>query len=298
MILNYLINASGIIRRMSLLILAVLFSASCNHTARNAPKEITVSILPQKYIVERIAGNLYNVNVMMPPGANHETYEPTPLSMKALANSEIYFSVGWLDFERTWTSRFADLFPGMKIVNTSEGGKLLAYEGHGHVGHDTGIDPHTWLSPGYIKFQAAKIATALSQTDPEHAAFFRANLHKFSMQLDSINTSYIKRFAPLSGTKFLIYHPALGYFARDYNLRQISLEIEGKEPSATHLTNLIQIARSEQIHAILVSKEFDSRNAETLAGEINGKVVVFDPMAADLLKNLDLIADILSHRQN
>jgi len=281
-------------RNTHILFFSIFLFTGCHHAVIDNRKEVSVSILPQKYVVERIAGNLFYVNVMMPPGANHETYEPTPLSMKSLANSKVYFSVGWLDFERAWTSRFVDLFPGMKIVNTSEGGELLAYDGHGQNEHSTGIDPHTWLSPRFIKLQAGKIAAALSEIDPGHATLFKANLQKFSIQLDSIDTVYSRLFAPMKGVKFLIYHPALGYFARDYKLSQISLETEGKEPSAVHLSKLIEIARKEGIQSILVSKEFDSRNAETLAREIDGQVVVFDPMAGDLLANLDRIAGILS----
>jgi zinc transport system substrate-binding protein len=295
--INYSLRHARTLRIALLLLIALIF-ASCDHAVKNTRKEISVSILPQKYIVERIAGDLFNVNVMMPPGANHETYEPTPLSMKALANSKIYFSVGWLDFEKTWTKRFAGLFPEMKIVNTSDGGKLLAYEANGEGGHDSGIDPHTWLSLRYIKIQAAKIAASLSQTDPAHAVNFNENLRKFSAQLDSSDAVYSELFAQMKGARFLIYHPALGYFARDYDLVQVSLETEGKEPSASHLTELIRLAEREHIHTILVSKEFDSRNAETLAREINGKIVVFDPMAADLLGNLDHIAKILSNRQD
>jgi zinc transport system substrate-binding protein len=272
--------------------------SGCRPAAIDGRKEVTVSILPQKYIVERIADRLFQVNVMMPPGANHETYEPTPLAMKSLANSKLYFSIGWLDFERTWTSRFADLSPDMKIVNTSEGGELLKYEGKENDGHTSGIDPHTWLSPRFVKLQAEHIATSLSELDPAHADLFKANLLWFSAQLDSIDTAYSRLFNPMKGAKFLIYHPALGYFARDYNLNQVSLETEGKEPSAVHLSRLIEIARKEDIHSILVSKEFDSRNAETLAREIDGQVIVFDPMAGDLLANLDRIARILANRKD
>jgi zinc transport system substrate-binding protein len=298
---NWVYRASGISVIMICLIFMFLFSLSitgCHPAAVDGRKEMTVSILPQKYIVECISDSLFHINVMMPPGANHETYEPTPLAMKSLANSKLYFSIGWLDFERSWTTRFADLSPDMKIVNTSEGGELLKYEGKEHSGHISGIDPHTWLSPRFIKLQAGHIANSLSELDPAHADLFKANLLRFSARLDSIDTTYSRLFKPMRGSKFLIYHPALGYFARDYKLVQVSLETEGKEPSAVHLSELIEIARKEGIHSILVSKEFDSRNAETLAREIDGKVIVFDPMAGDLLDNLDRIARILSNKMD
>lgn len=278
-----------------LLLLLSLMCQSCRQVSvSNGKKEVSVSILPQKYIVERIAGDIFQVSVLMPPGSNHETYEPTPKVMKSLASSKVYFSVGWLDFERTWMPRFADMYPDMNIVNTSEGGQLIKSTEHGHGDNPGGIDPHTWLSPRYVKLQAAVIAKTLVQMDPEHKDIFNANLIRFSAQLDSVDAAYSKLFAKHPGTKFLIYHPSLGYFARDYNLIQISIETDGKEPSATHLARLIEVAKKDGIHAVLVSKEFDSRNAETLAREINGKVVVFDPMAGDWLASLDNIAKILS----
>lgn len=276
------------------LVVALLVFASCRESAVNSTNEVSVSILPQKYIVERIAGDLFQVSVLMPPGSNHETYEPTPKVMKSLANSRVYFSVGWLDFERTWMPRFSDMYPDMKIVNTSEGGELIKSAEHGHGGDTGGIDPHTWLSPRYVKLQASIIAATLAQQDPEHKDIFRANLRRFSAQLDSLDTSYTKLFESNEGKKFLIYHPTLGYFARDYKLTQLSLETDGKEPSATHLGRLIEVAKKEGIHAVLVSKEFDSRNAETLAREINGRVVVFDPMAGDWMENMDRITKILT----
>lgn len=277
-----------------LLLITSLICGSCRQSVVSSSKEISVSILPQKYIVERIAGNLFTVSVLMPPGSNHETYEPTPKVMKSLAGSRLYFSLGWLDFERTWMPRFAEMYPDMKIVNTSEGGQLIKSTEHGHGDNADGIDPHTWLSPRYVKIQASAVTAALTQMDPEHRGIFEANLHLFSAQLDSLDSVFTKRFATHKGMKFLIYHPSLAYFARDYDLTQVSLETDGKEPSAAHLGNLIEMARKDGIHSILISREFDSRNAETLAREINGKVVVFDPMAGDLLSNMDRISRMLT----
>lgn len=282
---------------IGLLLITALLCGSCRQSAIIDGNEVFVSILPQKYIVGRIAGNLFQVSVLMPPGANHETYEPTPKVMKSLENCRLNFTIGWLDFERTWMPRFADLYPDLKIVNTSEGGQLIESDEHGHGDNAGGIDPHTWLSPRFVKLQASNIATALTQLYPEHKATFNANLISFSAQLDSLDSTYTKLFKAHKGMKFLIYHPSLGYFARDYNLKQVSLETDGKEPSAAHLGRLIEIAKEEGIHIILISREFDSRNAETLAREINGRVVVFDPMAGDWMANMDHIAKILTESE-
>jgi zinc transport system substrate-binding protein len=279
---------------LTLLLLTSLLSVGCRQASVNTRKDVSVSILPQRYIVERIAGNLFHVSVLMPPGANHETYEPTPQVMKSLAVSGLYFAVGWLDFEKSWMPRFAEMYPEMKIVNTSDGGQLIKASETGHKGHDAGIDPHTWLSPRFVKLQASIITAALTQMDPAHRELFTANLSRFHAQLDSMDAVYTALFAEHKGRKFLIYHPSLGYFARDYGLTQVSLESEGKEPSAAHMGRLIEMARREGIHTVLISREFDSRNAETLAREIQGKVIVFDPMQGDWLKNMNRISYMLS----
>jgi zinc transport system substrate-binding protein len=277
------------------LILAIpLYFTSCRQSAVRSAKEVSVSIVPQKYIAERIAGKLFNISVLMPPGSNHETYEPTPKVMKSLAGCSIYFSVGGLDFERTWMPRFTEMYPDMKIVNTSEGRHLIESSEHRHGSNNGGADPHTWLSPRDVKIQASIIAAAFIKQDPEHKAVFAANLIRFTAQLDSLDSAYTKLFASRKGMKFLIYHPSLGYFARDYDLTQVSLETDGKEPSAAHLARLIEMSEKEKIHTILISREFDSRNAETLASEINGRVMIFDPMAADWMSNMDRISKILA----
>ena len=266
--------------------------------AEDHKPQITVSIIPQKYLASFIAGDKFDVQAMLPPGSNHETYEPAPRDMEKIANSEFYFTLGALDFELTWMERFTSSNPSMQIINTSEGIEMLS--GHVHHqeddhGHEQqGTDPHIWLSPSCMKIQAANICKALSEYDTLNADFYTENLDKFNLLADSADQRIREILAGSEGKPILIFHPALGYFARDYNLTQISIEQEGKEPSPAYLGELVKIARENNIRSILISKEFDTRNAEAIAREINAKIVVFDPMAENWAKNMIQLAKLIA----
>lgn len=287
-----------------LLILLLLFSlVSCRQKqVTDAKPQLTVSILPQKYAASFIAGDKYDVQVMLPTGSNHETYEPTPRDMQKIASSKFYFSLGALDFELTWMDRFIASNPEMKVVNTSEGIEMLS--GHLHESEETepgkithGIDPHTWLSPACMKIEAGNICKALSDNDTANELFFRENLEKFNNLADSVDSKIRQILESCSGKSILIFHPALGYFARDYKLLQISIEQDGKEPSPAYLSELISVAREKGIKAVFISKEFDTRNAEAIAREIQGKVVVFDPMAENWPENMILLAKLIAENK-
>jgi zinc transport system substrate-binding protein len=256
-----------------------------------------VSIVPQKFLVEQICGDKFQVHVLLPPGANHETYEPTPGDMAGLREATLYFTIGYLDFELNWLPRIASSQQGLKVINTSKGISLI--EGH-HDNPDQkgrGIDPHTWLSPANAKIQARTIADELVRNDSSHASYYLQNLDRFGKLADSIDQQIRNRLANCPGKSFLIFHPALAYFAREYGLDQVSIEFEGKEPSAARLRELIDIARAKNIRTILVSREFDTRNAEAIASEINARIIVFDPMLADWPGNLVHLAELIAENK-
>ena len=231
---------------------------------------------------------------MLPPGANHETYEPTPGDMANLDNACVYFMIGSLDFELNWLPRFTALNKNLLIINTSKGSDLI----QDHTGGDKnvvhGIDPHTWLSLSVVKFQANTIAAVLCRCDSINSKFYRHKLELFSAQIDSLDRMIRVNLHACPGKAFMIFHPALTYFARDYGLEQISIEFEGKEPSASRLHELIELAKVKNIKSILVSKEFDIRNAEAIASEIHAKVIIFDPMAEDWLSNMVQLSELIA----
>jgi zinc transport system substrate-binding protein len=274
-----------------------LVSCQGKHAA-NEKMQITVSIIPQKYLATFIAGDKCDIQAMLPTGSNHETYEPAPRDMEKISSSRLYFALGALDFELTWLDRLKASNPSMKVVNTGEGIEML----NGHIHDDEskpgekskGIDPHTWLSPACMKKQAANICKVLSSIDTSNALYYKENLTKFNFLADSVDRKICEKLKGTEGKSILIFHPALAYFARDYGLTQISIEQDGKEPSPAYMADLVKIAKQKEIKAIFISKEFDTRNAEAIAREIDGKVVIFDPMAENWPENMIHLAQLIA----
>lgn len=270
---------------------------------------VFVSILPQKYFVQQIGGDLVRVEVMVPPGADPHTYEPKPSQMVALAKTRIYFAVG-VNFEQTWLQKFSATNPAMQIVHTDAGIEKIPMLAHSHDAedeptpaargnhpalgpppaehdHDHGaMDPHIWLSPPLVKIQAKHIRDALVQADPGNAATYQANFERFSSELDALDAELKAAFAGKEGLEFIVFHPAWGYFAQAYGLQQTPIELEGKEPKPAQLKEIIKHAREHHIQVIFAQPQRSSRSAETIARAIGGKVVFADPLALDWAANL------------
>lgn len=281
------------------ILFAALLVTSCQRKPAETQKmQLTVSIIPQEYLANFIADDKFDVQVMLPPGANHETYEPAPRDMEKISSSKLYLALGALDFELAWLDRFKASNPNMQIINTSQGITMLSGHEHDHDSDpgqkEHGIDPHIWLSPSCMKIQANNICNALVNIDTANSKFYKENLNKFILLADSVDGKIREKLAGSEGKSFLIYHPALAYFARDYNLTQISIEQEGKEPSPANLSELIKTAKQKGIKTVLISKEFDTRNAEAIAREIGGKVEVFDPMAVNWPENMIHLAELIA----
>jgi zinc transport system substrate-binding protein len=163
------------------------------------------------------------------------------------------------------------------------------------VDRDAGLpsgapDPHIWLDPELVKIQASTIAAALSQLDPVHAAEYKKNLQALAADLDRVNAELAAALAPLKGKSFMVYHPAFGYFAAAYGLKQVAVESEGKEPSAKELADLIDRAKQEQVKVIFVEPQFSKKSAAAVAAAVGATVVAMDPLAPDYLHNLEAMA--------
>lgn len=253
---------------------------------------VTVSILPQRYFVERIVGDRYTINVMIPPGHSPHTYEPTPREMKTVSDSVLYFRIGHIAFEKVWMDKIASLNKSMKVVDTSAGVSLITGEAdHDHHG---GIDPHTWISPSAVKIQAKHILDSFIEYETKagivgNGAIYERNYGDFIRDIEALQAENERILAPLKGKKFMVYHPSWSYFAREYGLVQYPIEIEGKTPGPADLKRIIDTAEKENIRVIFVQKQFDSHNAEAVANEIKGKVIVMDPLAPDWLDNMKQI---------
>jgi zinc transport system substrate-binding protein len=252
--------------------------------------QVTVSIVPQVYFVERIGGEHVAATTMVMPGANEATYEPRPEQLKALSRSAAYFSIG-VPFEEAWLSRIVAANPGMAMVDTIAGIERIPIEAHADDDHAGGApDPHVWLSPRLVKVQAQAIYEALARLAPEHAETFQANLDAFLGDIDALEAEIREALSGIKSHKFMVFHPSWGYFARDFGLEQIAIEVGGQEPSAQELAALIEEARTEGIRVILAQPEFSTADAETIAREIGGEVLLVSPLAADWMENLRQVA--------
>lgn len=281
---------------------AVLFGmVSCKNSAKNHESQqesITVSILPQKYFVEKIVGNYFNINVMIPPGASPVTYEPTPKQMKDLMDSKVYIRIGHIEFEKSWMKKLQNINPDMAIVDQSKAAALIEpdyNDDHDHEGHHHhGVDPHIWTSPKEVRKQIALIYDYFLNAYPEHKQEFTTNYNTLVNQIDTLDQYITKTLNPYKDKKFLIFHPALSYIARDYGLEQISIEIDGKEPTPANIQEIIQIAKAENIKVIFVQQQFSTHNARVIAEEIDGNVVQIDPLAYNWAESIQMIVDELA----
>lgn len=266
------------------LYLLIFLVTACQPKPKETYNTITVSILPQKYFVEQIAGDLLDVNVLVPPGSSPHNYSVLPSQMKDLAKSKVWLQIGLLTFEEVLAEKLADINRDLALVNCSQGidaiaGVACEEEGHDHDhAHHEAFDPHIWLAPAEVKIMTKNALEALTKEFPEHKNAFDSNYERFVARLDSISESIRKKLAPLTNRHILIFHPALGYYARQYNLEQIALESEGKEPSPKHMKSVVDMARTENIRVIFIQKEFDTENALQLSREIGGEVMTIDPL--------------------
>lgn len=282
-----------------LVILLVVVLSSCSTLTKDEENidNIMVSVLPQKYFVEQIAGDRFNISVMIPPGASPVTYEPTPKQMKELTKSFAYFRIGHIEFEKSWMNKLIDINPKMNVVDISTNADLIKPEvehdhDHAHEGHHHhGVDPHIWTSPKEVKKQAEIIFNFLIKSKPDYKNEFLGNYEEFKQELDSLDIYLIKTLNPYKGRKFLIFHPALSYIARDYGLEQISIEIDGKEPTPANIQHIIDVAKEENIKIVFVQSQFSTHNAEVIANEINGRVVQIDPLDQNWIESTRYIAD-------
>jgi zinc transport system substrate-binding protein len=255
-----------------------------------APMTVFVSIEPQKYIVQHIGRELVDVQVMVPPGASPHTYEPKPAQMAALAETRLFLSIG-VAFEDAWLPRFAAINDGMTIAASDQGIQKLPITDHGNHhdashAHPSMHDPHIWLSPPLIKGMADNTLEALITADPAHADHFKRHHASLLRELDTLDRQIRELLADAAGTRFMVFHPSWGYFAKTYGLIQVPIEVGGKEPKPAQLQHLIREARAAGIKVIFAQPQFSDRSAQVIAQAIDGHVIVADPLSFDLKDNL------------
>ena len=252
---------------------------SCSSAKNDNANKITVSIEPLRYLTEQIVGDRFEVVTMVPKGSSPETYEPTARQMADLSESILYIKVGELGFERTWMPRLTSNAPHITVVNSSEG-----------ITSHIGDDPHSWMSARNAIIMAHNIYEAVKRIDVKDSVFFRQRLDSLCNVIHATD-KYIRQTTAQAHCKsFIIYHPALTYFASDYGLEQLALEEHGREPSAAELEQIISTARAKGVKTMFVQREFANRNVDIITNTIGARKVEINPLGYDWNKEMRRIA--------
>ena len=278
-------------------ILTIFICFACGNTAQKSEKAIiTVTIEPLRYFTEAIAGKNYQVVSMVPKGSSPESYDPTPQQLVNLSKSQAYFRIGHIGFEQAWMKKLEANCPDMKVYDTSKGIDLIRDKGHWHGDHfhEGGVEPHIWNSTQNALIIVDNIYQALCELDTTHQADYKYRLDSLKQSIQQTDAE-TRRLLENADSTFLIYHPALSYFARDYGLKQISIEEGGKEPSPAQLKKLIETCRNENVHTIFVQQEFDQRNAQLIAHELGIDIVSIHPLSYDWTEEMLRTAKGLKH---
>ncbi|MBN2698060.1 MAG: zinc ABC transporter substrate-binding protein [Bacteroidales bacterium] len=272
-----------------LILLLSLMACNSKKTEHDTMPVVTVSILPETYFVEKIAGNLVRVSVLIPPGASPATYEPTASQLKDLGRSDCYIKIGHLGFELSWMDRIRSVNPEMSVVDLSEGIELIVGKGGLHAG----VDPHIWLSARNAKIMAENILRAMQVLLPGQTDILARNYHDFLTEIEHLNDTITTILEGLENRSFMTYHPSLSYYARDYDLRQYPLEIDGKSPSSAYLKDLADIGENEGIEILFLQMQLDQHNAEVLAKEIGAEIIQINPLDPDWYHQMIYITNAL-----
>ena len=254
-----------------------------------------VSILPLRSLVQGIVGDDFDIEVLVPPGASPETFEPTPRQFVGLNKARMIFNVGLIDFETTLLSKVEEQ---EKVVDLSHGIELIAgscsHCSHGHT-HAHGIDPHVWTSPKALQKMAENAYEAIRSAYPDSVKY-ETNYRHLQQELQALDKRTEEQIAGSGVEYFIIYHPALTYYARDYGLRQMAIEADGKEPSARQLTQIIRQAREDGVRRILYQNQFPASTVEVIARDIDAEYVEIDPLREDVIANIDGITGIITSK--
>lgn len=272
------------------ILLLLLFLNACMPQNQPTKLQVVTSIEPLSFFVKRIGGNNVDVSVMVPPGGNPHSYEPTPRQMVRLGNATLFIKVGsGVEFELDWMQRFLSLNRTLKLCNAVEGVRLLPIksdEPHEKNHHHGRNDPHYWLSPSNGIIIAKNVEHALVLADPAHKNDYLENRVKLVAELQSLDQEIHQQLAPLTNRRFLVFHPAWGYYAAAFGLEQIAVEEEGKSLTPRQMQRVINKAQENNIKVVFVSPQFSRSQAETIARAIGGVTRSVDPLAGDYLENL------------
>ncbi len=279
----------------------LLLLLSALSSLQASPLEVFVSLPPQKWLSDHLGGDNIITHVLVKKGQDPHLYAPTPKQIAALSRSRIYFTLG-MAFEKRISKKITQSVAGIQMVDSSSSVEKISMTAGHHDDHQQTdnrarkrhqdfLDPHIWLSPLNLKIMAATMAKALITLDPDNKKTYQQNLQILLDKLEKIHHRIERQLAPFQGASFYVFHPAFGYFAHAYGLRQEAVELEGKAPTLKNLSTLISKAKLENVQVIFVQPQFDQKSALSIARAIKGEVVPLDPLAEDVGANLQIMAD-------
>ena len=279
----------------NIILIALIQIFYCSDNGWTEPISVFVSIIPQKYFVERIGGNEVNVHVMVKAGESPATFNPNPKKMSRLTNTSLYFSIG-VPFEKIWLSRIKAIQPSLKLVPLNNNLPMIippGYQGSKNSFHEKS-DPHIWTSPPLAKIMAIKIKDALSRESPQKAEFFKKNYTALAKDLEALHSEIQDIIAAKKTRSFMVFHPAWSYFAETYGLEQIAIEHQGKEPGPRALQKIVTRAKKLKIRVIFVQKQFGLLIAQKIAKMIGATVQEIDPLSENYFENMRQTAKAIS----
>jgi zinc transport system substrate-binding protein len=280
-----------------------------------SPLRVVVAIEPQAFLVERIGGDRVQVQALIQSGQDPHTFQISPRQVQSIAQADLLFT-SRTPFEERLTEKISQAYPNLKIEDMAVGIQRKWSDEHEHADGDAheekhqpppitisptpadstssgtliATDPHIWLSPRFLRVQAQNISVTLSKSDPSQETLYKKNLQAFLQDLDAVHQRIAQQLTPYRGHSFYVYHPAFGCFAQDYGLVQKAVEIEGKAPTARQLSQLVEQARADRVRVLFSEEQFNQRSPGILAEAIGAQVKPLNPLARDVLKNLDTIA--------
>lgn len=278
----------------ALLVALAIATASCGGSERAGRESVTVSNPAMGYFVSRLCPPSVDVNVMIPVGADHDTYTPRPSQMASLAHSAAYVAFGPLEFETTWRDRIMAAAPNLIWADASRGIDLI--NTHAHHGHAHAADPHYWLSPKQAAIMSRNVADIIKTVMPGAAHYADSALTALLADVTLADTLLERAARHTPGQTFVVYHPALSYVARDYGLRQLSVATDGIAPQPRRYAELTDSAKAAGARVIFIQPGMTPDRIAATAREIGARMVTLTPEAADWPKTMATIADALSQR--
>ncbi|MDY0266263.1 MAG: zinc ABC transporter substrate-binding protein [Methanimicrococcus sp.] len=267
-----------------------LNNESVNQILNGSKILVAASVIPQTEFIEKVGGDKVIAISMIPVGGGH-TYDPSPRQLEDLSKADIYMALGSGEpFENNHMETFTQMNPNMTVINSSNNLNLIQTS--------KSTDPHIWTSPKCAIIMVENTYEALSSFDPANESYYRTNADAYILELKDLDAELKSEFSDLTSRNFMVYHPAWGYFARDYDLKQIAVEVDGKEPSPKDIVKYIEIANENNISVIFVQEQVSVSGATAIAEGFGGKVFVIDPLAKNYIENMKHIGEVLAEEMS